>query len=120
MSIKTRTIQHGRVAIFELKGSLVGNEETDLLRASVADFLEQGNKYLVINLQKVHYVNSSGIGAIIAAHASYRNSGGEVRLTGIGPHVRNLLAVTRLVDVFEVFESEEEAIASFMDGKSIP
>lgn len=119
MSIKTRTIQHGRVAIFDLKGSLTGNEETDELRSSVADFLEQGNKYLVINLQKVNYVNSTGIGAIIGAHASYRKSGGEVRLAGVGSHVRNLLAVTRLVDIFEVFETVEEAIASFMDGKSI-
>ncbi len=113
MSLKTRTIQNGKVAIFDIKGSLIGGDEIDLLRASVVDFIEQGNKCLVINLQKVNYINSSGIGAIISAHTSYRRNGGEIRLVGVSSNVHNLLVVTRLIDVFEVFDSVNEAIESF-------
>lgn len=118
MSIRTHTVQSGKIAIIELKGSLVGDEDTDLFRAAVADFLEQGNKCLTINLQKINYLNSSGIGAIIAAHASYARKGGEVRLAGLSHHVQNLLAVTRLIDVFEVFDTVDEAIESFSTLKS--
>ncbi len=118
MSIRTRTVQSGKIAIIDLKGSLVGDDDTDVFRAAVADFLEQGNKCLAINMQKVNYLNSSGIGAIIAAHASYAKNGGEVRLAGLSGSVQNLLAVTRLIDVFEVFDSIDEAIESFAKLKS--
>ena len=118
MAIKIRTINNGKIAIFDLKGSLVGNEETDMLRAAVADFLEQGNKCLIINLQKVHYMNSSGIGAIIAAHASYVKQGGEVRSAGVTDNVQNLFVVTRLIDVFDVFDTVDAAIESFVNVKS--
>lgn len=113
MSIKARTLQNGKIAIFDLKGALVGESETDALRESTVDFIEQGNKCLILNLQKVTYMNSSGVGAIIAAHTSYAKRGGTVKLVGITGMVQNLLAVTRLVDVFEVFDTVEEAIHSF-------
>jgi anti-sigma B factor antagonist len=112
--MKTRTIHNGKIAIFDLRGSLVGDDETDQLRAAVADYLEQGNKFLVLNLQRVTYLNSSGIGAIISAHANYRRQGGEVRLAGVTKNVQNLFVVTRLVDIFEVFETVEDAVESFM------
>lgn len=118
MSIKIRTIHDGKIAIFDIKGSLTGDEETDMLRAAVADFLEQGNKSLVINLQKVNYMNSSGIGAIIAAHASYAKQGGEVRLAGVTNNVQNLFVVTRLIDVFDVYDTVDAAIESFVNVKS--
>lgn len=118
MSIKSRTVKNGKIAILEVKGTLLGDEETDQLRLAVADFIEQGNKCLIVNLQKVNYLNSSGVGAIIAAHASYSKNGGEVCLTGVSDNVQNLLAITRLVDVFEVYESVDEAIESFAQIKS--
>src|SRR5437879_4519669 len=118
MSIKIRTVHNGRVAIFDIKGSLVGGDETDFLKNSVADFIEQGNKCLVINLQKVNYMNSSGIGAVIAAHTSYMRNGGEIRLAGVSNSVQNLLVVTRLIDVFDVYETVDAAIESFIIVKT--
>ncbi len=118
VSLRSHTVQSGKIAVIEVKGSLVGDEDTDLFRAAVADFLEQGNKCLAINLTKVNYLNSSGIGAIIAAHASYARVGGEVRLAGPSNTVQNVLAVTRLIDVFEVFDTVDEAIESFSKLKS--
>ena len=118
MSLKARTLQNGKIAIFDLRGALVGDVETDALREATADFIEQGNTCLILNLQKVTYVNSSGVGAIIAAHTSYARRGGSVKLVGITGMVQNLLAVTRLVDVFEVFDTVQEAIESFGTVKS--
>lgn len=103
----------GTVGIIEIRGSLIGDGDTDQFRAAVADFIEQGIKKLIVNLQKVNYLNSSGIGAIISAHTSYKRNGGVVKLSGIGENVQNLLVVTRLIDVFDVYDRLDEAVESF-------
>jgi anti-sigma B factor antagonist len=113
MSVKTRTEFNGKVGVIEIKGSLVGDSDTDQFRASVTDFIEQGNKCLVVNLAKVNYMNSSGIGAIISAHTSYSKNGGTVKLTGLSNNVHNLLVVTKLIDIFEVYDDVDGAIDSF-------
>jgi anti-sigma B factor antagonist len=118
MSIRTRTVRSGTIAIIEVRGSLVGDGDTDLLREAVSDFIEQGNKCLVINLQKVTYINSSGIGSIIAAHTSYVKNGGEVKLSGISNTVQSLLVVTKLIDVFDVYDTVDEAINSYVNVRS--
>jgi anti-sigma B factor antagonist len=117
MSIKTKTEMNGKIAIIEIKGSLVGDGDTDKFRGAVADFIEQGNKCLVVNLGKVNYMNSSGIGAIISAYTSYKKVTGEVKLAGISDNVQNLLAVTKLIDIFDVHETVDEAIDSFLKMK---
>ncbi|MBI4549281.1 MAG: STAS domain-containing protein [Ignavibacteriae bacterium] len=114
MSVKARTLYNGKIGIIDIKGSLIGNEETDSFKEAVADFLEQGIKNLVINLQKVNYVNSSGIGAIISAHTSYAKSGGKVMLAGISNTVQSVLVITKLIDVFDVFDTVDEAVESFV------
>ena len=117
MSIKTRTELSGKIAIIDIKGSLVGDGDTDIFRSSVQDFVEQGNKCLVINLGKMNYMNSSGIGAIISAYTSYTKNGGVVKLAGISNNVANLLAVTKLIDIFDVYETVDEAIDNFVKMK---
>lgn len=112
MAVKTRTEQNGRIGIIEIKGSLVGDKDTDLFREAVADLLEQGNKWLIIDLHKVKYVNSSGIAAIIAAYSSYSKNGGEIKLVGLSNNVQSLLVVTKLIDVFDVYDTINEAIQS--------
>jgi anti-sigma B factor antagonist len=119
MSIKTRTIQNGRIAIIELRGALVDDDDTDALRMAAADLIEQGNKCLVIIMSKVNYLNSSGVGTIISVHTSYSKNGGEVRLAGLTSPVQNVLTITRLIDVFEVFDNLDEAIADFDQKKSL-
>lgn len=113
VSIRIRTEQDGKVGIIEIRGSLIGDGDTDQFRAAVADFIEQGIMNLVVNLQKVNYLNSSGIGAIIAAHTSYKKNGGQVKLSGIGGNVQSLLVVTKLIDVFDVYDHLDEAVQSF-------
>lgn len=112
MSIKTRTEGNGKIGIIEIKGSLVGDEDTDKFREAVYDFIEQGNKCLIVDLHKVNYLNSSGIGAIIAAHTAYSKNTGVVKLSGITNNVHNLLVVTKLIDIFDVYENLDQAIGS--------
>ena len=117
MSVKSKTEQNGKIAIIEVRGSLVGDSDTDQFRSAVQDFLEQGNKCLVINLGKVNYMNSSGIGAIIAAYTSYKKVNGEIKLAGISNNVQNLLVVTKLIDIFDVHDTVDQAIQDFAKMK---
>ena len=117
MSIKARTELSGKIAIIEIKGSLVGDADTDKFRAGVQDFIEQGNKCLIVDLAKVNYMNSSGIGALISAYTSYKKNGGEVKLAGMSNNVLNLLAVTKLIDIFDVHDTVDEAIDKFVKLK---
>lgn len=113
MTVRASTKNNGTVGILDIRGSLVGDGDTDEVRAAVGDFLEQGIRHAVIDLHKVNYLNSTGIGAIIAAHTTFRKNGGDIRLTGLSDNVQSLLVITRLIDVFEVYDTLREAIASF-------
>ena len=113
MALKTTTLGDGSVALLEPKGSLIGGDETDQLRASVADLVEQGNKKLVIDLGKVTYLNSTAIGVLVTAHTSYKNNGGVVKLCGINKNINNIFVVSKLTMVFDVCESRDEAVKSF-------
>lgn len=113
MSVRASTRNKGTVGILDIRGSLVGDGDTDDLRAAVGDFLEQGIRRAVIDLHKVNYLNSTGIGAIISAHTTFRKNGGDLRLTGLSDNVQSLLVITRLIDVFEVYDTLQEAIAGF-------
>lgn len=114
MTIKSKTIQDGKIAIIELKGALVGDDLTDEFRNEVVDYIEQGNKFMILNMKRVNYLNSSGIGALITAHTSYRKIGGEIKLVGLSSNVQNLMVITRLIEVFDVYETMDEVINSFI------
>ena len=118
MSVKARTIKEGKIGIVEIKGSLIGDKDTDDFRATVTDLVEQGNKSLVIDLHKVNYMNSSGIGAIIAVHSSYSKNGGLVKLAGLSNNVQSLFVATKLITIFDVFDTIDQAVESFNNPKT--
>src|SRR5512140_89634 len=113
MSVKTTTLQSGKIGVIEVKGSLVGGEETDELRNAVADFIEQGTKKLIIDLSKVTYLNSTAIGVLVSAHTTFAKNKGRVKLCGINKNINNIFVITKLTLVFDVSESREEAIKAF-------
>jgi anti-sigma B factor antagonist len=117
VSIKTKTELNGKIGIIEIRGALVGDEDTDNFRTSVNDFIEQGIINLVISMEKVNYMNSSGIGAIISAHTSCTKNGGAIMLSGISNNIQNLLVVTKLIDVFDVYDGIDEAIDNIVKKK---
>jgi len=113
MGMKTTTLAGGSVALLEPKGSLIGGDETDELRAAVADLFEQGNRKLVIDLSKVTYLNSTAIGVLVQAHTSYGKNGGTVKLCGINKNINNIFVVSKLTMVFDVSDTRDEAVSSF-------
>ena len=113
MAVKSTTVQSGKIGVIEVKGSLVGEEETDELRNAVADYVEQGTKKLVIDLSKVTYLNSTAIGVLVSAHTTFSKNKGHVKLCGINKNINNIFVITKLTLVFDVAESREDAIKAF-------
>jgi anti-sigma B factor antagonist len=103
----------GDVTVLDLKGRLVFDEGDAVLREHINDLVAQGRMNVLLNLQDVTYVDSCGIGVLVSKFVSLRRKGGDLRLVHITPRSQRLMQITKLMDVFRIFESEAEAIASF-------
>jgi anti-sigma B factor antagonist len=112
MALKTSTLDGG-IGLIEVGGSLIGGEETDKLRASVAGFIEREYQKLIIDLSDVTYLNSTAIGVLVSAHTSYSRKGWQVKLCGINKNINNIFVITKLALVFDVHDSRQQAIQSF-------
>ena len=110
MAVKTTTLQSGKIGVIEVRGSLVGGEETDELRSAVADFVEQGTKKLIIDLGKVTYLNSTAIGVLVSAHTTFSKNKGHVKLCGINKNINNVFVITKLTLVFDVAETRDAGL----------
>jgi anti-sigma B factor antagonist len=111
MTVVERRI--GDVTILDLKGRLVFDDGESLVRARIDDLLQQGRIHILVNLRDVTYVDSCGIGVLVAKFVSLRRQGGDLRFVHATPRSQRLMVITRLIDVFRIFESEADAIASF-------
>jgi anti-sigma B factor antagonist len=112
MGVKTTSLDGG-IGLIEVKGSLVGGDETVELRQAVAGFVEREYQKLIIDLSNVTYLNSTAIGVLVSAHASYARKGWQIKLCGINKNIKNIFVITKLTLVFDVQETREEAIRSF-------
>ena len=101
------------VVMITLDGEMIGGPDATRLAENFRDLIEQGKKKLIVDMGQVSYINSSGLGILIGGLTTIRNKGGELKLLRLEKRMRELLRITKLDCVFEVFESEEEAIASF-------
>jgi anti-sigma B factor antagonist len=101
------------VTVVALEGRVVLGEESTALREKVKSLLTAGQKKIVLNMDNVTYIDSSGLGTLVAAHTSARSQGTSLKLCNLGSKFQELLQVTRLVTVFEVYPSEAAAISSF-------
>ena len=111
MQIKERI--ENQIAILTLTGPLLCEPDTMKLRERVYKLIEEKIVRLVIDLEGLTYINSCGLGLLIAIYTSLRKVGGDVRLVQIGDNVQNLFAITQLTKVFSTFRSVEDAVASF-------
>ncbi len=110
LKISTRTL-HG-VMIVDCSGRLVFGEESASLREKVKKLLAQSPK-LVLNLNDVNQVDSGGLGTLVSLFTTARNAGGTLKLASLNQRVGDLLQITKLVTIFEVFDDEEKAAKSF-------
>ena len=111
--------QVGDVAVLAPKGYLTGGDETDELEQAIKALGEGGNKHLVINLGETQHLNSTALGVLISAHSSYVRRGGQMKLCNVDQRIQNIFVITKLSMVFDVYPSEETAIASFAERESV-
>jgi anti-sigma B factor antagonist len=101
------------VAVVWLDGRVVLGEETGALRDKVKSLIAEGKKKLVLNMSNVTLIDSAGLGALVAAYSSTKSGGASLRLCHLGTKFNELLQLTRLITIFEVYKTQEEAINSF-------
>ena len=101
------------VAVEALEGRIVLGEESSALREKVKSLLAAGQKKIVLNMDNVTYIDSSGLGALVASHTSARTQGASLKLSNLGSKFQEILQVTKLFTVFEVLPTEAAAVASF-------
>lgn len=101
------------VYVLTLSGRLVLGQESSGFRATVENLLSTGGTRLLVNLEGVNYVDSAGLGSLIEAHRHAKTKGGMLKLCSLGPKFKHALEIVRLIDMFETFPNEGEALASF-------
>ena len=103
----------GKVTVLDLSGKVTLGEGDVLLKDKLYSLLNQGQKDVLLNLGNVHYVDSAGLGAIVAAYTTMTREGGSLKLVSVTKKLQDLLSITKLLTVFETFDSEDEALRSY-------
>ena len=115
MTLKIETRMDNGAAVVCCDGRIVFGEEASALRETLKGLLQKTRK-IVLNLSKVTYIDSGGLGTLVGVYSSARSSGADIKLTGLGQRFRDVLQITKLVSVFEVCDSEQQALAQFKQG----
>ncbi len=118
MTMKINSRQKNGIVIVDLSGRLVHGEGTVLLREHVRDLISKGEKMILLNLQAVPYIDSSGLGELVSTFTAIRKQGGELKLLNLAKNVHGLLQITKLYTVFEVHDDEEAALQSFDEKRA--
>ena len=106
----------GSVTILDVEGNLVG-PNTIALKKTIDDQIREADGepvFMILNLERVQMMDSSGLGVIVAAYASIRRDNGRIALLNIGGNIRSLIIMAKLVTIFDRYETEDDAIASFL------
>ena len=111
MTVTERKV--GDVMVVDVSGRMMATEHPGRLKDKITSLLFQGEKKIVINLADVNYVDSSGLGEMVACHGSATKAGAELKMANAGRKITDLLVMTRLVTVFDTHDSEDAAVKSF-------
>ncbi|KPQ13048.1 MULTISPECIES: STAS domain-containing protein [Algoriphagus] len=113
MKLSYQSEKDDKAHYLHIQGDLIGDEMGPKLVEIVSDAIQEGAKTFVVNLKEVRYISSSGIGLLITMLTKMRNAGGEVYLTAPSEHVKKLLIITKLNNIFSVYDSVEDFRAAF-------
>jgi len=111
--VKIKEEIRGDVAVISLSGKLMGGPETSEFHDHIKGLIADGMKKVVVDLGKVKWLNSSGLGALMGAYTSLKNAGGDLKLAQVTERVQSILMITKLITIFDTYESAERAVASF-------
>ncbi len=111
MQIDERRV--GDVVVLDLKGRVMLGEGDEILKDKINSLLNQGQKKLILNLADVPYIDSAGLGEVVRTFTTVSRQGGSLKLLNLTKRISDLLAITKLLTVFETFETEKDAVQSF-------
>ena len=111
MTIEERPV--GSVMILDLKGKLTIGDGDELLKDKINSLVQQGYTKLVLNLAGVPYIDSGGLGQVVRTYTTVKQHNGSLKLMNVTKRIEDLLAITKLLTVFDVFDTEQEALQSF-------
>ena len=115
MQIEERSA--GDVMILDLKGKITLGDGDELLKDKISSLIQQGRKKLVLNLAEVPYIDSAGLGELVRTYTTVSRQGGSLKLVNLTKRITDLLSITKLLTVFETFDAEKEAVASFQSAR---
>jgi anti-sigma B factor antagonist len=115
LKLQVRTVDD--VVIVDCAGRILFGDEAAALRETVKKLIPQ-NSRIILNLADVTYIDSGGLGTLVALYTTTRNAGGAIKLANLTDRVGDLLQVTKLLTVFEVYDNEKQALASFRKGEA--
>jgi anti-sigma B factor antagonist len=111
--LNIRERQAGDVTILDLEGKITIGEGSVSLRTAIRRLIEEGKKKILLNLAGVSYVDSSGIGELVSSYTTINREGGQLKLLKLTQKIKDLLTITKLLTVFDVYDDESEALNSF-------
>jgi anti-sigma B factor antagonist len=119
MSLDIERKEREGITILDLNGRITMGEEATKFRQAIQDLAKGDSPKLILNMQHVDYIDSTGLGAVVMSSTSFRKVGGEVRLMNLNRRNVELLVATKLTTIFEIFNDEQDAINSFCPGREI-
>jgi anti-sigma B factor antagonist len=111
MDIKERVVDG--VSVLDLSGKIVLGEGDGQVRDRIKDLLSDGQRRILLNLGEVNYIDSAGLGALISSYTTTKREGGQLKLVNLTKRIQDLLAITKLITVFDTYDDEKEAISTF-------
>jgi anti-sigma B factor antagonist len=119
MTVKMTNSEVDGVSVVALDGQIVLGEESNSLREKLKSLIAEGKKKIVLNMANIKYIDSAGVGTLVAAHISATTQGASVRLCHLGRKFHEVLQITKLLTVFDVYDTEVAAVSSFEEGVRI-
>lgn len=111
--MKTKISERYNAVVIELKGNVMGGEDTKEFNDMLHKLIDEDKKNIVVDLHDVKFMNSSGLGMLIGGLTTVKKSGGTFRLSRVTDKIESLLIITKLITIFETYKTVEEAVASF-------
>ena len=119
MTVKMTNSEVDGVSVVALDGRIVLGEESNSLREKLKSLTDDGKKKIVLNMANIKYIDSAGVGTLVAAHISAHTQGASVRLCHLGRKFHEVLQITKLLTVFDVYDTEVAAVSSFDEEVSV-
>ena len=116
MTVRMTNSEVDGVSVVTLDGRIVLGEESNALREKLKSLIAEGKKKIVLNMANITYIDSAGLGTLVAAHLSAKNQGASVRLSNLGSKFHEVMQITKLLTIFDVYDTEAAAVSSFQSS----